>query len=287
MVCQPGRFLLSYKGYHPAIFENNPYIVEMGDHEGQLVDTDYGYGLSGFNRDGRYMGGAGRPYHFIHAFVEDLSKKLGVYIELQDFRPDLYLSDAEREPWPGLPEHYVYLNCGRKADFTAKLYSTHRFQQMVNALHKEIAFVQVGAANDFHPVLENTINLVGQTNLRQTMQIMHRATAVVTANSFPMHLAAGVPTPTGALRPCIVLAGQREQAQWCRYPGHTLLGTDGRLKKCPVLPAMACWRNKVVKVDSDNSVCWAPMADEVGQPIPECLHRVSADDLIRAVRAWL
>ena len=41
-VCQPGRFVTDYVGYHPAIFENNPYITKLGPHEGQLVDTDYG-----------------------------------------------------------------------------------------------------------------------------------------------------------------------------------------------------------------------------------------------------
>lgn len=293
---QPGLFLTDHIGHNARysggnnLFANNPLMTEIftGDinnrpeHQcggAQYVKLDYGYGIQN----------AGRSYHFIHAFAEHLEHILGVHIELKDFKGDLYLSEEERQPWPGLPDKFIYLNAGRKSDFTAKLFSTHRFQKVVDDLHNRITFVQVGSPSDYHPRLNNTIYLADQNlSLRDTIRIMYGASLCITANSYPMHLAAAVPTPTGDIRPCIVLAGRREQAVWFRYPGHTALGTEGKLA-CGIGNGCACWFSKVTAIpgDRDKSICRNAILDEAGQPLPECLHRVTAADIIRSVEGYL
>jgi ADP-heptose:LPS heptosyltransferase len=287
----PGVYEVDYCGHHGRLsdgnnlFANSPYITpfyegpphDLAQHcvDCRYIMCDYSYAIQRPHRD-----------HFLKAFHESLSHKLGVPIEFTEFKPDLHLSLEEREPWPGLPERYIFLNAGWKNDFTAKQYSSYRFQKVVDALHDRIAFVQVGSSADNHPALNNVINLVGQTNLRQTIRVMYGASLCITANSYPMHLAAAVPTKTGDIRPCIVLAGRREQSTWCQYPGHALLGSLNKLD-CGERLGSGCWRSKVRKVDNDNSICRNPVQDEAGQWITECLHRVTAENIIRSVEECL
>lgn len=318
----PGAFLTDFVGHHGRtappgnnLTANSPFITPLDPSESEYVMQCYGYAI---NR-------AGRPFHFLYGFVEDLSKQLGVEIELSDFRGDIWLSPEEMQPWPGLPENYAVIDAGYKNDFTAKHWSTYRYQQVVNATKDRIDWVQIGSAADNHTILEGVHNLVGQTNLRQLCQIFYRASLVLTPVSLPMHLAAAVPMPgdtpkrapltidemhrrfaqdrlagrgMGPMpepippvvvnnRPCIVLAGQREQRHWdAGYPGHVALGTTGKLA-CGVGIGCGCWRSKVVKIDNDNNICFKALIDEQGKPIPECLERVSVADVVRAVESFL
>jgi hypothetical protein len=318
---QPGAFLTDYIGNHGRLsngnnlFENNPYITPMEKYECERFDADYGYGVCN----------SGRSYHFLHAFVEFLEHKLGVQIELKDFRGDLYLSEEEKQPWPGLPERYAVIDAGVKGDFTAKGWSTHRYQEVVNATKDKIAWVQIGSAADSHPNLENVVSLVGHTNLRQLIRVFYRSALVLTPVSLPMHLAAAVPMPgddvqpaptpindmhriaaqaalgrcdgrgkrfeapacpARQIRPCVVLMGQREQRSYEAYNGHTVLGTNGKLS-CGVRNGEACWRNKTIKIDGDQNLCTKPLQDEVGQWVPECLHRVTTRHVVEAIEAYL
>jgi hypothetical protein len=329
----PGMFLTDVHGAHANdkqttlpgnnLFLHNPLITDLSKAGSHVVRVNYGPGVQS----------CGRPYHFLHAVVEEFERKLGVPVHLRDFHGDIYLSDEERQPWPGLPDPYAKTNpqryaivdAGYKNDFTAKMWSFYRFQQVVNETKDEITWVQIGAAGDNHRILDNCINLVGQTNLRQLIRVFHRASIVLTPVSLPMHLAAAVPTPADgpkempltlaqlherwhyerqaakgigqgppplpggsrASRPCVVLMGMREARQWELYPGHVALGTTGKLKCGVDVGSSGCWVNKVIKVDQDNSVCRNPLRDEENFAVPECLHRVTVDDVVKAIRSFL
>jgi ADP-heptose:LPS heptosyltransferase len=287
----PGRYEVDYCGHHGRLsegnnlFENNPHItpfyegppheIEKHCRDCRYISMSYNYGIQ-------------RPHrrHFIEAFHEDLSHKLGHPIEFTEFKADLYLSLEERELWPGLPERYAIIDAGYKRDFIAKYWSAHRFQEVVNATKDRIAWVQIGSNGDVHTPLQNVINLVGQTNLRQLIRVFYRSSLVLTPVSLPMHLAPAVPTVDGKPRPCVVLMGRREQRVWESYSNHTCLGTDGILQ-CGEPLGGGCWRNKTVKVDNDRSLCRMPMKDEVGADLPECLARISVNDVVKAVELYL
>lgn len=313
MLSQPGVFTVDYQGAHPEIFANNPHITKLDPWDGQIIDLCYGYAIQHCNR----------PRHFVEGFTEFLSRKLGVFIETTDFRGDIYLSDEEREPWPDLPEHYWLIDAGSKRDFTAKQWSHHRFQQVVDAFQDKLTFVQIGHEADLHPKLNNVISLVGKTSIRELIRVCYRSAGVLTPVSFPMHLAAAVPMPGDAQsvpvlsahemhvkvaesrsqrrdsqgkvydppsvsprrgRGCVVIAGHREPAHWESYPGHAYLGANGRIS-CTSLGA-GCWKNKTIKVDNDNSLCMLPSEDEVGQAIPECLRRITVEHVVKAIKSF-
>jgi len=322
--CHPGMFRTQFIGHYGSgsdtppgnnLFAGNPHDSRIDLARAQHITIDYGPAIQQ----------CGRPYHFLEGPKEDMERKLGVKIDIKEFRGDIYLSDEEMKPWPGLAERYALINAGYKNDFTAKMWSHYRYQEVVNATKDEIQWVQVGSANDNHRPLENVINLVGQTNIRQMCQVMYRAAFVVCPVTFHMHLAAAVPTPEDGprempltigqlherywherqaqlskgpgpqplpggqrkVRPCIVLAGQREPVHYdAGYPGNIVLGATGKLK-CGVGVGQSCWRNKTVPVDSDMNLCMKPLPDEEGFAVPECLHRVNSSDVIAAVRTLL
>lgn len=316
---QPGLVLTDYTGFFARlspdlgndVFANNPYITpfDENDPDVEKITLDYGYGLCG----GIYGGGCGRSYHFLHSFAEYVSAKIGVHIELRDFRGDIWLSEQEQEPWLGMPAQYAVIDAGIKHDFTAKGWSVRRFQEVVNRTKDKIAWVQVGGTNDIHPNLDNVINMVGKTNIRQLIQIVHHSSLVLTPVSLPMHLAAAVQMPGEVkplpwtiaerhlyhatknypdvkptrIRPCVVIAGSREQRAWEQYPGHTWIGDDRKLS-CGIGPGKACWHNKTIRVDQDQNVCSLPVLDAgTTQWIPHCLDLITTDEVVNAIEKWL
>src|SRR6202012_5053490 len=105
-----------------------------------------------------------------------------------------------------------------------------------------------GEGCHWHPPLKGVINLVGKTNPRQFVRVIHFASGVVCGVTSGMHLAAAVETPSGRPknRPCVVIAGGREPMQWEAYPHHQYISTNGALWCC------------------DNGGCWKSRCQPVG-----------------------
>ena len=87
-----------------------------------------------------------------------------------------------------------------------------------------------------------------------------------------MHLAAAVETAPGMPknRPCVVLAGGREPAQWEAYPHHQYLHTNGALLCCD---QGGCWKSRVV-----------PLGDGDDKDLPQhlCVNVVHQRDATRS-----
>ena len=233
MVTNPGAFKVSYCGNHPELFENNPYITKLKSWEGQEVTLDYGPYL---------QRGSDHCRHFVESFCIDLGRRLGVNCALQNFRGDIYLSDAEKKPWRGLPKRYWLVDAGCKPDMPIKRWSAKRFQEVVDTFAGRLSFVQIGVLNEHeHPALRGVVDLRGKTTLRDLVRVMHRAEGVLTPVSLPMHLCAATPQPDGGYnRGCVVIAGHRESRSWEAYNGHCYLGADGRAPHRSHAPCPNC-----------------------------------------------
>jgi ADP-heptose:LPS heptosyltransferase len=134
------------------------------------------------------------------------------------------------------------------------------------------------------------VDLVGRTNLRDFVLLMHHAAGVLCPVTFAMHLAAAVePRPGKPRRPCVVVAGAREPAHWEQYPGHQFLHTIGSLPCCASDP---CWRSRCQLVgDGDEKdrreVCERPIQVSSDLRIPECMELITPTDVIRAIERCL
>ena len=69
---------------------------------------------------------------------------------------------------------------------------TRRYQDVIDHFRGRILFVQVGANGHHHPKLEGTIDLRGQTSLRELIRLVYHSQGVLCSITALMHLAAAV-----------------------------------------------------------------------------------------------
>ena len=234
-------------------------------------------------------------HHFIHGFRMFLEDQLNLKIPQGMMCCDVFLcrQEAEDVSWIkkeiGLEYGYWIMNAGAKYDFTAKMWETARFQQVVDATKDKITWVQIGAKKHNHPALKNVVDLRGKTNHRQMIQLMYRSYGVVTGISYPMHLSR-IPMFNGGMRerPCVVIAGGREPVCWEAYTPHQFLHTCGALQCCD---SGGCWKSRVVPLgdndSKDKSLCAFPVKTNSGQVIPKCMDMITAEDVIHAINQYL
>jgi hypothetical protein len=311
----PGVFATELRTIGKSVWENNPHVTKFVKNEPEVQELRCEYPL--IHRSNK------TPWHFIHGFMQDLGGKLGVKIEPSDFKGDIHFSDIERE-WMSqvqeitkVPVPFWIIGAGGKFDFTAKWWPVERYQQVVDHFAGRILFVQVGEAHHHHPPLRGVLDLLGKTKLRQLIRLMHHAQGVLCPVTLHMHLAAAVPVRKGMPknRPCVVVAGGREPAQWEAYPHHQYLHRNGALPCCD---QGGCWKSRVVPLGDKDSkdelskLCthvvhlrdparsFRRKTDEPLPPhawvdapgrvptdyLPQCLDLVTVDDVIRAIELY-
>jgi ADP-heptose:LPS heptosyltransferase len=280
----------------PALWEHNPYVTipEIGEHQ-QTRNIQCHYPM--------VHGSNQTPCHFLHGFIQYLEQQLQLHIPLTEFKGDVHLSDEERQT-PSVVEQmghgkdFWILMAGGKYDITAKWWDPRSYQRVIDHFRGKILFAQCGEASHWHPPLNGVVNLIGKTDLRQFVRLMYHAAGVVCPVTFAMHLAAAVPTKTGHLRPCVVIAGGREPPHWEAYPGHRFLHTVGALPCCST---GGCWRSRCQKVgDGDQkdqtNLCERPVRVDVpvsvngrrlgSISIPQCMSMIRPEDVIRAIESY-
>ncbi len=308
----PGVFATEVDTIGKSIWEHNPHVTKFAKNEPGVQKIRCEYPL--IHRSNR------TPWHFIHGFMQDLGDKLGVKIEPTEFKGDIHFSDSERlwmsqvQEITKVPVPFWIIGAGGKFDFTAKWWPVERYQQVVDHFAGRILFVQVGEAHHHHPPLHGVLDLRGKTDLRQMIRLMHHAQGVLCPVTLHMHLAAAVPVRKGMPknRPCVVVAGGREPAQWEAYPHHQYLHRNGALHCCD---QGGCWKSRVVPLGDKDSkdelskLCthvvhlrdparsfrrktdeplpphaWVDAPGRVATDyLPQCLDLVAVDDVIRAI----
>lgn len=305
----PGRFITDIRTPHPSLWENNRYLTPLGEREADVVECHYPL---------IHRANSG-PWHFIHGFQQYLNEQLGVRMQPTEFKGDIHLSLSEKakksqvEESLGCPVPFWIVVSGGKHDFTAKWWDPARMQAVVDHFRGRVLFVQVGEAAHHHPALHGVLDLRGKTTLRQFVVLMYHAQGVICPVTLAMHLAAAVETrrrcaayPRGMpkQRPCVVIAGGREPAQWEAYPFHQYIHTIGALDCCAT---GGCWKSRVVALrdgdEKDRSLCARVVRmDEYGKrlpgkemhgaqfvakdgtrALPRCLEMISAAEVIRRV----
>lgn len=283
----PGQFETDVRTSCQALWENNPYITPLKENADGVKVIDMHYPLVHRSNTS--------PFHFIHGYMDYLSRTLGKWITPTDFHGDIHLSLLEKS-WMSQVEEIVHVRCpfwiivaGGKLDFTAKWWIQDRWQQVVDRLKDKILFVQCGEKHHAHLKLTGVIDLVGKTNARQFIRLMHHASGVICPVTYAMHLAAAAPmrsTPPKN-RPCVVIAGGREPAQWEAYPHHRFLSTNGCLTCCD---NGGCWKSRTVPFgdgdEKDNSLCDHLVASGHFPKVQQCMDMISVDDVVRAVESY-
>ncbi len=283
----PGRFQTDVRTSAGQIWENNPYVTRLDEADPSVRVIDMQYPL--VHESNR------RPYHFLHGFVQFLEQNLNLRIPLTNFRADIHLAEKEKS-WmsqveeTGFPGPFWIIMAGGKFDFTAKWWDPAGYQAVVDHFSERIQFVQCGEASHWHPPLRGVINLIGKTDIRQFIRLMYHAEGVLCPVTFAMHLAAAVESKPGRPpnRPCVVVAGGREPAQWEAYPHHQFISTNGMFDCCA---SGGCWKSRCQLVGDGDSkdrveVCTYPERVSQDVVIPRCMKMITPSDVIRRIEMY-
>jgi ADP-heptose:LPS heptosyltransferase len=278
----PGQFRLAVDSTAPGIWENNPDVVPLEEARAEgfeVVQTHYP-AVDACNS---------RGIHFMQAYCEFLADNLRVPCPLAVNRPQVYLSAQERSWLPqvqevtGRPTRYWVLNAGVKQDYTAKQYPF--YQEVVGLLLGRVLFVQVGQADHLHRPLRGALDLIGKTDDRQLVRLVHHAEGVLGPTSYLMHLAAALE------KPAVVLAGGREPRQWNTYPRQVLFSSVGGLwaPEQGCCRQGGCWVSRVVPAGDgdakDGSLCVLPVLTD--PPAGTCMARITPEAVAEAVLSFL
>jgi len=279
----PGGFLTDVRTPCPQLWENNPDITPLDEFAPGTEVMSCHYPL--IHRSNS------TPVHFLAGFIDYLNSMLDLCIEVTEFRGAIYLTEEEKS-WTCQVEEatrggpFWIVAAGGKSDFTIKWWDSKRYQQVVDHLAGQIRFVQIGAAGDNHPPLENVIDLRGQTDLRQLIRLIYHSDGVLSPVSLPMHLAAAVETRPGrpTHRPCVVVAGGREPPHWEAYPHHQFIHTVGALPCCD---NGGCWKSRTAPLgDGAESDLPENLCVDVRGSLPACMDLITAADVIRRIELY-
>lgn len=244
---------------------------------------------------------SGKPVHLIRALADDLFNKTGVRVEPSLPRGDLHLTRDELDVSPVNGRYWVVC-AGGKLDMTVKHWHTHRYQEVVDRLRAYgVQCVQTGAAasGHVHPPLTNCLPAVGRTeNPRDLFRLIRHADGVICGVTGLMHIAAALD------RPCVVIAGGREEPSFFGYTNaylkeafglacapvaveHKILHTVGLMHCCG---DRGCWRKRTVAIDAKDvgrpdRICLEPVRDGP-HPVPRCMDMISTDHVVEAVMSY-
>lgn len=292
----PGQFELVVDTHFREVFENHPHARCLRRDEAlqgpniSAIDINYKPGILAAQR--------GQKIHMLAWYHRCFAAATG--LDLTPLLPhgDLRLSEVERKPI--VEGRYWLLMSGWKNDNTTKGWWPHRYQQVVNALARlGIRSVQGGASfrDCINPQLQGVVNLVGQTNnARQLFNLIYHADGVICSITAAMHIAACFQ------KPCVVLAGGREDWYWEAYANlgnfgprcqpvaveHRFLHTVGLLDCCK---HKGCWKHRTValndnrKWDQPEHRCKLAVQQSYGAA-PKCMDLITADHVLEAVMSY-
>jgi len=264
----PGRYHISISGTAgKEIWEHNPHIA-ASPCKGVIQTIDMKY-PSVHESNSRHV-------PFINGYCEYLGTTLGIPIPLSTNRPHLYLSEEEKgwinqvqqETGANIP--FALVDAGVKPDYTTKQWPVEYYQKVVDETRHQIQWVQVGATEHDHSLLDNVLDFRGKTDLRQLIRLVYHCQFAVGPVTFLQHICAAWE------KPYVCLLGGREPVTWVSYPLQQTLHTMGQLDCCK---KKACWKSLVIKGDRP---CDSPVLTGI-RPVGKCMAMILPEEVIRLV----
>lgn len=293
-VSHPGLFRIDVNTTCEELWDNNPHITRF--RQSPPKDTEYYRACYG-------MGLTLTEYetiHFMAYFHRDFKDKLKISVPVTKPYPDLHLSQDERNSSP-VDGRYWLCFPGGKTDFTAKLWSTSQWVELIARLSAAgFACVQAGHKNNRGPVQHinptipgMAINLVGKTSVRDLLRLIYHADGVICGVTFAMHAAAALQ------KPCVVLGGGRECWWWEAYVKenrglaapevlsqlrvpHRFLHTTGHLDCCQ---HHGCGKSHTLPQEAKGGCCSNPIVTP-GDATPLCMQLITPELVELAVYSY-
>lgn len=258
----PGLIQTDVLSCYPEVFFNNPYIT-YHPKDGSVPILDLKYDKA---RDKL----APLGYHFSSVFIYIINELYDLKVMKTSMRPDIYLTKNEKSDIIlerlRIKKPYWLINSGVKNDIPIKGYPPAMWELVIDDLKSAgLNLYQVGSKNHLHPRHNKIRSLIGQTeNLRDFFSLVYHSEGSIGHVSMHMHVAAAFN------KPCVVVAGGREDHMWEAYPDHSYLHTIGELDCCK------------------DGGCWISTAQDCKNrcdrsPYAQCLAMISPDKIVNEV----
>lgn len=258
----PGLIQTDVLSCYPEVFFNNPYITyHPKDGSVPIVDLKYDKARDKL---------APLGYHFSSVFIYIINELYDLKVMKTSMRPDIHLIENEKSDLIlkrlRIKKPYWLINSGVKNDIPIKGYPPAKWDKVVNTLVDEgLNLYQVGSHFDIHPTHNMIRSLVGKTeNLRDYFSLVYHSAGCINHVSMQMHVAAAFH------KPCVVIAGGREDCRWETYPDHRFLNTIGHLDCCH---ERGCWFSKIED-------CKRPWRNT---PYATCISMIKPEAIIQQV----
>jgi heptosyltransferase I len=234
-----GRRRLGYDSLQElsGLFYNEKITEEMGKH---AVDRYLDFIRHLADGGGEHAGCLAAPPSFTIAIGESERRRVEALINehaalltaSEEFGDNRIESDGRQKPG----RRFVAVN--PVAFWETKLWEEEKFAELCDRIHRELGIGVIltgGAADPLDRIralmTTEAVNLGGQTTLRELACLYRQAALVITTDSGPMHLAAGVGTPV------IALFGPTDPARTGPYgAGHRVIRRG--------LDCMPCFRKR-------------------------------------------
>jgi ADP-heptose:LPS heptosyltransferase len=253
------HFELDVRTSCDTIFENSPYTTKLdeGDPSVKVLDMHY---------ETIHQSNQNMHQHFIHGYIQDFNEQAGCSIKLTQFKPDLHLTQEEKETpiFKDQPKKFVLLNAGGKTDYKTKWWWTSAWKEIVDNC-PDIQFIQVGkpdkkdtgAGQAIYEEIDspNVLKKINKTSMRELIRLTYQSVGTLSVVTSIMHMAAAFD------RHAAVVAGGHEPWWWERYPGHDYFHTIGKLECCGL---GGCWKKECEnKSDNGHQKCMELMEPKV------------------------
>ena len=289
----PGKYRISMAGSYSSYWRYFPYVYPLDPKlNAPVIQMEYD--------DGIRESVSGVRQHFVSFFHKKWKQRTGINVPVLHPKGEIFLGPNKEEKL--VAGRYWVVVGGGKVDMTAKWWLPSRFQGVVDTLLKYgINCVQAGAAftRNVHPVLNNVKYMVGATDdIADLFRLIYHAEGVICGITSFMHIAAVFD------KPCVVLAGGREEWWWEGYSNHgqfpdtcapvkvphKFLHTIGQMDCCLT---SGCWKKRTVPIDQMDltsskaklQLCLHPVRNDE-QPVPECLNRITVDHVVEKVMEY-
>lgn len=205
--CYPGKFITDVRSTAPALWQYHPHLTALSSEDPKVVwlcpPSEVLWPVDG------------STLHPLDAWVDWINQCLGLRIRPTEYRGEVPLSAIEKR-WVSkvqeLAEEVVpfwILEAG--GPYSTLAGRRNSADRIVRALKGEVAFVQIGMHGEDHPRVRGTIDLRGQSSLREWIRLIYHAQGLLTTTPFLSHLAAAVSRRHLQRRSCVTLTANPEE----------------------------------------------------------------------------
>lgn len=248
------------------IFHHNPNVSNLSKNDPDVFEIKMDYEI--IHQSNQNMNN-----HFIHGFIIDFNEKTGYSVKLTNFKPDIHLTDQEKEIplFEEQEEKFIVLNAGGKTDYMTKWWWTEKWEEIIK-LCPDIQFIQIGKCDErdtgagqaLHNIIQqpNVLNKINKTSIRDVLRLVYQSIGTLSVVTSVMHMAAAFD------KHAAVIAGGHEPWWWEKYPKHDYFHSIGTLSCCKF---GGCWLKDCENKNEKNHQKCLETIDP--RKVAESIHR--------------